>query len=144
MPVIVQVYDSRIAAAFQPGGMVFGEMRSMSRQNRTIAKANAPVRTGRVRDSIESDVQPSGVFSTTYRVGVGEDYAPFVLGGTSGPITAKRGPRLMMRPAPYSHLPVNPSPGSGGRWPFKSVRGQAANDFLTESLRATFALRGLV
>ena len=140
----VQVYDSRIAAAFQPGGMVFGQMRSMSRQNRALAKAKAPARTGRMRDSIDSDVLPSRPFRTTYRVGVGADYAPFVLGGTTGPITPKRGARLWMRPTPHSHLPINPRPGTHGRWPFKSVRGQAANDFLNESLHDTFVLRGLL
>ena len=140
----VDVYDARIAAAFQPGGMVYGQMRTMSRQNQSLAKAKAPARTGAMRDSIDSDVRPSGLFRAAYRVGVGVDYAPFVLGGTTGPITPKRGALLWMRPAPHSHLPVNPRPGTHGRWPFKSVRGQAANDFLIDSVRTTFVLRGLL
>ncbi|MFD4957390.1 HK97 gp10 family phage protein [Microbacterium sp. NPDC058389] len=131
----VKVYDARIAAAFMPGGMVYGQMRSTSRLNRAVAKAKAPVRTGAMRDSIDSDVQASGAFRTTYRVGVGTDHARFVLGGTTGPIRP-RGEYLRVRPAPNSWYGVPVFR--------RSVRGQAANNFLGESLVSTFALRGLL
>jgi hypothetical protein len=140
----VTVYEETIAAGFRPGGMIYKETNRIGKYNEKVAQGLCPVRTGWLLNSMEYYVLPKGKYSHFYTISVDTPYATFVLGGTTGPITPKSNQYLWMRPAPYSHMPFNTQKGTGGRWPFKSVGGQKANDFLTESLQITLYDQGII
>lgn len=142
MAVKVTVYESRIAAAFGRTGMVYGQVGKLARQNYNIARHLAPFQTGRMKASIGWDVQRVNQYSTKYNIYVNVDYAKFVLGGTTGPITPKKGKFLWVQPFPRSRLNWNRRTKSG-RWPFKSVAGQDANNFLEDSMDDTLFFNGL-
>ena len=129
------VYYERISRAFAPAGMVYREMSSLSRDNERSAKRRSPVRTGAMRESIDSDVRWSSAFGTTYSVSVGVDYATHVLGGTGSPIRP-RGRALRIRPVPFSRFAVPTFR--------RSVSGQDANNFLGESMIETLVRNRLI
>lgn len=132
----VTVYETTIALAFQPGGMIYRETNSLRRDNDLWAAVKAPVRTGRLRSSIGSEMTASRRFHCGYDVYANADYAPFVLGGTTGPIRSSR-PRgaMLVRPVPHSWFPLPTLR--------HQVRGQSANNFLFESITRAFAVKGL-
>lgn len=133
----VTVYETRISQAFQRGGMIYNEANRLRRVNELIAAVKTPTRTGRLRASVGSEMLASGVFTCSYAVFAGADYAPYVLGGTTGPIRSNRpGGMMLVRPAPSSWYPLPTYR--------RSVRGQSANNFLKDSLFPTFALKGLI
>jgi hypothetical protein len=137
------VYDTRIAEAFWPGGTLFENMRRVGNANKANAILKAPKRTGHMASTIGLSVTPSGKYHARYTVSVGTDYAKFVIGGTTGPIRPKNGKYLLMRTAPHSRLLWNQK-RKDGRWPFKSVAGQKANDFLEDALQQTLYEQGII
>lgn len=143
----ITVYEETISAGFRPGGSIYAETRRIGNYNEKIAHGLCPIRTGDMLNSMsEAFVLPNGKYSHFYSISVDVPYAEYVLGGTldRAPILPKNGPLLWMRPLPYSHMPFNREKGTGGRWPFKSVAGQKANDFLGESLRITLYDQGII
>lgn len=133
----VEVYEATIARAFVPGGFIWRETNSLRRENDLMAAIKAPVRTGRLRASIDSEMTVSRPFHSGYSVFTDSDYAPFVLGGTTGPIRSSRPGGLMrMRPAPHSWFAFPTL--------HATVRGQASNNFLGESIVTTFARNRLI
>jgi hypothetical protein len=141
----VTVYEETISAAFWPGGSIYANTRRIGKENRRIAASICPIRTGELLNSMsDTYVLPRGRFSHFYSFSVDTPYAEFVLQGTTGPIRPNSGKYMWMRPMPYSHMPFNTKPGTGGRWPFETVRGQKANDFMAESLRLTLYEQGLI
>ena len=139
----VVVYEERIQAAFEEGGSIADNVRRIGRLNFAAAQHYVPRRTGTLAASLYHRVMPATAFRKGYVVGTTLDYAIFSLAGTTGPITAKKGPLLWMRPSPFSRLPFNRTLDSGGRWPFETVAGQAQNDWLGLSLHVTMKSQGL-
>jgi len=139
----VIVYSDRIQAAFDDGGSIDGNVRRIGKFNFSAAQHYVPVRTGALNASLYFDVFPAGPFRKGYVVGARADHAIFSLAGTTGPIRAKGGGQLWMRPSPFSRLAFNIRPGTGGRWPFDSVAGQKQNDWLGRSLFVTMKQHGL-
>jgi hypothetical protein len=141
----VTVYEETIAAGFRPGGMVYNETNRIGKYNKRVAESLCPVRTGWLLNSLEYYVLPRGKYSHFYTISVDTPYAHYVLEGTIGiPIVPKNNQYMWMRPMPYSHMPFNTQKGTGGRWPFKTVKGQKANDFLGESLQITLYDQGII
>jgi hypothetical protein len=141
----VTVYEAQISKAFYPGGQVWDRMREVKMINYYAAIAYCPVRTGDMMNSIRHAQLPDGKYSSFYSIAVDAEHAYYVLQGTldQAPIRPTNGKYMWMRPRPWSHLPFNTQKGTGGRWPFKSVAGQKANDFLGRSLRFTMKATGL-
>jgi hypothetical protein len=137
----VTVYYSRISGIFKPGGEIFGEMRKMGNYNALVAKKIAPKRTGNLAESIKIPVPvtPSGMYDCRYTVRARTPYALYVSLGTTGPITAKNGALLWVRPRPHPWYSWKPQFASvaHGRTPRFSVQGQAANSYLQRSLVIT-------
>lgn len=128
MPSTLIIYDGVIANfTLSPTGMVNRWMESKMEQAERFAAFYAPKRTGRLAASMASAlIQPSAT-RTRWGLGSNLNYSVFVAGGTTGPITA--GGKWM---------PVGKSQGRQ-RWTFKkSVKGQAANDFMWDALRTVF------
>jgi hypothetical protein len=138
----VVVYQDRIQAAFEEGGSITDNVRRIGKLNFAAAQHYVPRRTGALAASIYFRVMPTTALRKGYVVGTTVDYAIFSLAGTTGPIRASGG-LLWMRPSPFSRLPFNRMSGSGGRWPFLSVQGQAQNDWLGRSLFVTMKSQGL-
>lgn len=142
----VTVYDSRIAAAFQPGGTLFQNMRRVGKDNYDAAVHYAPKRTGLMAKTIRFSVTPSGKYHARYTVRPTVDYAIFSLAGTTGPITAKGGRLLWVRPRPYSRFMWRAEYASiaHGRTPLFWVNGQKQNDWLGLSLHYTLTKHRLL
>lgn len=143
---IITVYEAQISKSFYPGGEIWGRMREMKMINYYAAIAFVPYRTGDLMNSLRHEQTPDGKYSCRYHIVADAEHAIYVLAGTldAAPITPKNGEYMWMRPRPWSHLPFNTQKGTGGRWPFKSVAGQKANDFLGRSLRFTLKRIGSV
>lgn len=141
----VTVYEAQISKAFYPGGQVWDRMREVKMINYYAAIAFCPTRTGDMMNSIRHAQLPDGKYSSFYSIAVDAEYVYYVLQGTlaQAPIRPNKGKYLWMRPRPWSHLPFNTQPETGGRWPFKKVAGQKENDFLGRSLRHTLKVTGL-
>jgi hypothetical protein len=135
MVVRVTVYDTRIEAAFWPGGTLFQNVRRIGNKNLQFARSLAPGRTGALRASLYCAVTPSGKYHARYSVGSKLDYAIYTIAGTTGPIVAKGGSLLWIRPAPYSWFAYNRTSGFGGRTPMFHVRGQQGRDWLGRSMK---------
>jgi hypothetical protein len=140
----VTVFEQNISNAFWPGGTIYENTRRIGKYNEALAYGMCPVRSGDMLNSMEFFILPRGRYSHFYTISVDVPYANYVIDGTTGPIRAKAGKYLWMRPMPHSRLPFNITPGSRGRWPFKSVSGQDANPFLQRSLRQTMYDMGII
>lgn len=142
----ITVYEAQISRAFYPGGDVWSNVRRVKMQHYYAAIAFCPTRTGALVNSIYHAQTPVGRFSCRYTIAADTEYVFYVLQGTLAvaPIRPTSGEYMWMRPRPWSHLPFNIKGGTGGRWPFKSVAGQKANDFLGKGLRWTLRANGLV
>jgi hypothetical protein len=143
-PRVVVRYD-RIAKAFHPTGTLYEKMRSIGVVNYDAAVHYAPKRTGRMAKSIIFEIHPLQVFHAEYVIGPTVNYAIFSLNGTRGPITAKGGKLLWVRPRPYSYFIWRPEFASiaQGRTPMFWVNGQKQNDWLGKSLAFTLRRFGL-
>lgn len=123
-----------IARLVQPSGMVDRWLRDIALEIMLDAKAAAPMRSGRLRDSIGSDRRGSTATRVTFRVYASVPYAAYVERGTTGPITANlaRSPGGQFTGG-RGWLPVGKSQGHISTYA-KSVRGQAAQRFLQRSM----------
>lgn len=123
------IYDSVIASfTLSPTGMVNRWMRVKMESARRFSAFYAPKRTGDLAASM--GVGPIRYSTTRTRWGLGSHlkYAPFVVYGTTGPITRPNG----------GDMPVGKS-NRQGRWTWaQSVRGQAPDDFMMDALRTAF------
>jgi hypothetical protein len=132
----VVIYDSVVTAMSQPGGMVWKWANQKSQRTRTTARRLCPVRTGRLRSTVDSFYE--GSTRDQVKVGVsagGPDapYAKFVIFGT-----ALHDPdrRIENRGSVIAHLPQHPNhAGTVRNW----VTGQDPNDFLTDALEEVMA-----
>lgn len=123
----VIVYDSAITAMVYPGGLVWRWANQKSRRVATLAKANAPKRTGQMAASISSYYVRSE--RDQVEVGVSADSpAAWVHEGTARNGTGYIYPdgRFLRLPAEAGH-PVTY---------LRRVRGQAAQPFLEDALEA--------
>lgn len=106
-----------------PSGPVRGKVDSVRRETAAIAVATSPVATGLLRNSMTQDTRDEGV-RLVAEVVFHADYSLYVMKGTKGPITPKRGQFLVFR-------------GRGGQLVYaRSVRGQEARPFLVDALKA--------
>lgn len=122
----VTIFPAAIQSHFEaPAGAVSRDAESVGRESVSVAKARAPVRTGRLRESISFGRRP-GKLSYTINVVASAPYAPYVLEGTTSPITPWSG-RFLSVPA---------FKGAAKRVGLQYVRGQRANPFLSEAVSA--------
>lgn len=141
----VTVYDTRIAAAFLPGGQVWRNMQRVAATGTAYARAGAPKRSLELMRSISNTVTPRGRNRAQATLVADAPHARFVVNGTTGPIRA-RGGTLNVRLAPHSYY-SRPTPGV--EWRGRpgvlrgQVRGQAANDFMYRALRRAMHTHGL-
>lgn len=130
----VVVYDSRMQAWFEPGGMGYDYIQRKTEQVVEEAKARAPRRTGYMASRIRRDMRPRAGMHVIGEARSPAHYSTYVHGGTP--------PQVGFR-----FLDGTPGPGSQGAWrvgamsPWpayarKGVRGQEANPFLSDALAA--------
>lgn len=97
----VKIDPSAVAATGRPGGVVFQSVQRGAGRCRDYAKnelgANSRIDTGRLRQSIESEVFSEGS-TVRGRIGTDVTYARFVHEGTTGPIVPRRARVLRFRP----------------------------------------------
>lgn len=129
----VVIYDTVITAMNLPGGMVWKWARQKSQRVSTTAKFLAPKRTGALARSVTSFYEGSSRDQTVVGVSAGGPSAPYaiyVVKGTGGH------ENYIFPEGKAFKLP--PSAGRVGlyrAW----VRGQEANDFLSEALEDVMA-----
>lgn len=122
-----------------PGGLIDRAVARASGHLRDTAKRNAPVDTGRLRQSIESSRHSFSLLSVVYRVGTRVFYGPYQEGGTGiygprhSPIVPRRAKALRFIPKGNRGTAVPFSPFVYA----KSVKGSPATHFLTKALAAT-------
>lgn len=135
----VTVYESRIEAAFHTRyGTVRRNVERVAFVNLGWAQKFAPVRTGKMRNSLYRSITPHGKYELRYHISTHEVIAPYAihtLRGTTGPIYPSNSKFLWVRPKPYSWY--------FSRTPRISVEGQVGKDWLGASVRATFHVEGL-
>jgi hypothetical protein len=132
----VSVNSSALDRMFLPGGDVWAWGRRVGLEMMEVAIATAPSRTGYLKTQHGFNQTPVGKQHARVTIYNDSDYARFVHGGTTGPITSNRaGGMLTIRPAPYSwfHREV----------PVMSVRGQSANPWLSNAMQDVLARHGI-
>lgn len=149
------VHNSTIAGfTLRVDGMVRRYMRSLTREVVMASKLRSPRRTGRMAASITDKHQWANQHGTGRVIRVGVPYAGYVMGGTTGPITAglyrSSGGRFSSSQSPTGRqlagrkwMPVGKSQGRITNFA-KSVRGQAANPFVEKALRSTMHRWGIL
>ena len=78
------VHDAVIARYTLPGGKVFSYTREITREIEREARATAPVRTGRLRDSIGSSLEGTNQYGVNFKVSAGAGHAQYVVRVTAG------------------------------------------------------------
>jgi len=118
----VVVHRGAIDAMMSPSGEIGRAAARAAGRVRDRAKENATVDTGLMRNSIVSELMPSGPTRIAYRVGTSVEYAIWQELGTP-PIHARRAPFLVFK--------------VGGRWVRTySTKGVPAAKFLTHAIEA--------
>jgi hypothetical protein len=133
----VVIYDTVVTAMSQPGGMVWKWANQKSQRTRTTARRMCPVRTGRLRSTVDSFYEGSTRDQVKVGVSAGgpeAPYAKFVIFGTAeryidNRIYPQNGKGLGPLPASANHK------GRYRAW----VTGQDANDFLSDALEEVMA-----
>ena len=106
-----------------PSGPVRRKVDSVRRETAAIATVTSPVDTGLLRNSQTQDTRDE-VVRIVAEVVYHADYAKYVMKGTRTPILPKNGEFLVFR-------------GRNGQLVYaRSVRGQDANPFLVNALKA--------
>lgn len=114
-----------LALMMGPSGSIGQATMRASGRVRDRAKENATVDTGLMRNSIISEIRPTGLYAITYRVGTHVFYGIYQELGTP-PIFARRAPLLIFK--------------VGGRWiSTYSTKGVPAAKFLTRAIDDTTA-----
>lgn len=131
-----KVNYAAIMQAFTDAGMFGPDIRDLARETEDLARKLSPVRSGRMRALHYRVIQPPVGYTRNFYVGTKAGYAPFVLGGTTGPIRAKGNKPMELRPIPYSYFRAD----SPGRFRME-VRGQKANNWLREALNRAVRTR---
>ena len=132
----MSVNSAALDRMFLPGGDVWAWSRRVGRENLFTAIAIAPGRTGQLKAMHGLNQTPVGRQHVRYTVFNDAEYARFVHGGTTGPITSTRpGGYLVVRPSPHSYF--------NREVPLASVAGQRANPWLREAMQTTLARHGI-
>lgn len=139
--VSVLVYHNQIDAMNMPRGMVYRYVQDKGRRTATIAKAIAPVRSGRLRGGIRVEQPRFSRNSVRVRVSSRAKHSIFVIGGT--------GPVIFVDLTQRGFFWLPRSRGSGFRMRYRhDIRGQEANNFLERamglSLKSPYGPRGLL
>lgn len=139
--VSVLVYHNQIDAMNMPRGMVYRYVQDKGRKTATIAKALAPVRTGRLRGSIRVEQPRFSRTSVRVRVSSRAPYSRYVIEGT--------GPLIFVDMTQNGFFWLPRSRGSTFRMRYRhDIRGQDPNNFLdramSASLKSPFGPRGLL
>lgn len=133
----VVIYDSVITAMSQPGGMVWRWARQKSQRVATVARAECPVQTGKLRSTINSFYEGSTRDSTIVGVSAGgpqAPYAKFVIKGTKNLAVFGKGGVSQGRIYPQFGKALRMPPDGQGSAFRAWSRGQAPNPFLQEAL----------
>jgi len=120
----VVVYDSRITAMGAPGGDVYNYTKNKTRRTAAYAQGFAPIRSGRLRGGIRTDVRTLRN-GTVGRVRSTARHSAWVHEGVDG---------LIYPHGDYLWVPVSRGASKRRQRPF--VRGQDANPFLERALTA--------
>lgn len=126
----VVVYDTRIQGMNVPGGEVNNYVRRKVGLTAVLAQEKAPVRTGRLKAGIRTDVRTVRN-GTVGRVRSTAKHSLWVHEGTTGPIFGNAG-FLWVPSSKYGTRRVRRS----------EVAGQRANPFLAEALDVVMGARG--
>jgi hypothetical protein len=125
--VVVRIDDAKIFGMASPGGMVWRWAFQRRRRVERVAKGLAPVRTGRLRESISGSYDPAPPDQVIMKVTASASYARYVHEGTG---------RIFPRHSKVLRIPA------GNGYPKitrPSVRGQRAQPFLSEALYIVMA-----
>lgn len=136
------VHDRVIDKYTLPGGKVWSYARSISTEVAREARFTAPVRTGRLRESIKSDARGSNRNGTNWRVSASTPYVLYVVHTTAGK-TMPGKKRMVL----YGENPMGWINTQYGRYQgqlAKHVQGYLGNDFLQDSLHAVLVRHGLI
>jgi hypothetical protein len=130
----VTIYPPAVESLFLAGGDVWDWMERVGRHNVMEAIWEAPKRTGHLASMHNLALTPSKQYGVRYSVGNYADYAPYVAGGTTGPIQAG-----FWDDGKHAYLgPMAPWLGWNTLYAFQ-VRGQEANDWLSRARDLTLA-----
>jgi hypothetical protein len=137
------IHNSTIAKFTLPGGKVFSYARGICKEVAREAKFLAPVRTGRLRNSIDSKLGYANQHECEFRVYAGTGHALFVSFGTNGHTVAHGAPPMHL----YGSFPggwLNTQYARFQGAPVRHVDGQIANPYLQTALRAVLVQHGLI
>lgn len=138
------VHESVIARYTLPGGDVWRYVRGISVEVERAAKALAPVRTGRLRDSIHMDPKGSNQHGSNFRVSAGAGHAGFVVRGTAGKLMPGKRRMVLYGDNPMGWINAKRNYAGYVGMHVKQVDGQLPNPFLQTALRAVLVRHGLI
>lgn len=134
LPVRYRIIERNVQRMASPAGPMADMLNDVSRSASRIAKARAPVRSGKLKRSImwnraktDGYLQLQGVLLANAR------HAMWVHEGTTGPIRAKGGKGLRVPRNKKSMLKGSELPNKSVLYK-ASVRGQKANPFLARAI----------
>lgn len=133
-----------------PNGLVRRWQRMFMRELQVTAvqETHATTRggTGELADSFSFDFAEAGPTSSSYRLRNSAHYAPYVFGGTQGPITSRSGKALPVGKSsigvPAGVNVVNPR--AKGVVFRQSVKGQTANNIPMNAVDKVLTRRGML
>jgi hypothetical protein len=136
------VHDRKIDKFTLPSGKVWRYSRSISTEVAREAKATAPVRTGRLRESIKSDTRGSNRSGTNWRVSAKTPYVKYVVNFTAGKTMPGRKRMRLYGDNPMGW--INTRYGYTAGRLVKHVDGYMGNPFLQDSLHVVLLRHGLI
>lgn len=142
-----RIHEGAVLSFNAPGQPVYEEVVWKTAQfTRDFGKLEAPVRTGRLRDSIRaSRPKPTGVYTLASSISIAVKHGRWVHDGVPFRIYPKKGIYLTVphQEGPLSGTQLKAQGGSGhGKLYFlakNGVRGQDANPFLEQALQRALA-----
>jgi len=157
-PVRFRVHERQVGRYIMPGGEVNDLIWDIAKNTRTIARATAPRRTGKLAGATRANrPKPTGLLRAASLVYNNAGHVLHVHDGTPR-ISAKGKGYLTIPRMSYAGGPMNPSGsllrrswiasggyGSGDPKPYfttRSVAGQRANPFLANALSAAMLAEG--
>lgn len=129
----VTVYQSQIELDWWTGS-IYRNVRNTGEFHLELAQEKAPVRSGRLRDSMDVVFTPHGKLQWRYTIRVMVNYAEYTLRDTGPEIFPSKGPFLWVPKWKGSRLRTHRA----------SVRGYHSTDWLNEATNETFIAENLV